>query len=497
MGARGALQWLLVATWATKALGLGPHLKEKDRAQHQVQHGPCSYTFLLPELGSCYPSGAEYQVSNSLQRDTPTLPQPKWPAKRLQQLENMMENNTQWLQKLESYIQENVRTELADAQLHAVQNHTAAILEMGSSLLSQTAEQTRKLTTVETQVLNQTSRLEIQLLENSLSTNKLEKQLLLQSQDIHKLQEKNSYLEKKVLAMEGKHEEELQGIKAEKLEMQHLLSKQTQLIRDLEQHLTTALANNTALQRQQASLLDTITQLLSRVSPSNRIAPAPQEERAVFRDCGAAYQSGRTASGVYTLHVPNSTATTRAYCDMETGGGGWTVIQHRQDGSMDFHRTWMEYKRGFGSPSGEHWLGNDFIHRLSTQGSYSLRIQLQDWDSKEAYSLYEHFHLESEEQLYRLHAWGYSGTAGRTSSLSAPGTAFSTKDADNDRCGCKCAQIATGGWWFDACGPSNLNGIYYPAGPSTLRYNGLKWHYWRGPNHRLKATTMMIRAADF
>lgn len=40
-------------------------------------------------------------------------------------------------------------------------------------------------------VLNQTSRLEIQLLENSLSTYKLEKQLLQQTHEILKIHEKN------------------------------------------------------------------------------------------------------------------------------------------------------------------------------------------------------------------------------------------------------------------------------------------------------------------
>ena len=44
------------------------------------------------------------------------------------------------------------------------------------------------------QVLNQTSRMEIQLLETSLSTNKLGKQLLLQGHELHQLQGHNRWV---------------------------------------------------------------------------------------------------------------------------------------------------------------------------------------------------------------------------------------------------------------------------------------------------------------
>lgn len=54
--------------------------------------------------------------------------------------------------QLEQYIQMNLRTELAQVQQHMVQNQTATMLELGTSLLNQTTAQTLKLTNVEAQV---------------------------------------------------------------------------------------------------------------------------------------------------------------------------------------------------------------------------------------------------------------------------------------------------------------------------------------------------------
>ncbi|KPP80249.1 hypothetical protein Z043_100122 [Scleropages formosus] len=97
----------------------------------------------------------------------------------------------------------------------------------------------------------------------------------------------------------------------------------------------------------------------------------------------------------------------------------------------------------------------------------------------------------------RLFLKSHSGTAGRQSSMVIHGADFSTRDVDNDNCMCKCALMLTGGWWFDACGPSNLNGMYYNHGQHVGKLNGIKWHYFKGPSYSLRATTMMIRPLDF
>ena len=92
----------------------------------------------------------------------------------------------------------------------------------------------------------------------------------------------------------------------------------------------------------------------------------------MYLDCKDAYQNGRTTSGLYTINPDNQTAF-QVYCDMDTSGGGWTVIQRRFDGSLSFDRTWSECARGFGNKSGEYWLGLNYIHRLTTSAGQLLR----------------------------------------------------------------------------------------------------------------------------
>uniref|UniRef100_A0AAG5DC56 Fibrinogen C-terminal domain-containing protein n=1 Tax=Anopheles atroparvus TaxID=41427 RepID=A0AAG5DC56_ANOAO len=179
-------------------------------------------------------------------------------------------------------------------------------------------------------------------------------------------------------------------------------------------------------------------------------------------------------------------------CDQDYESGGWTVIQHRFDGSVDFYRNWQEYKEGFGNLEGEFWLGLDRIHQLTASQPHELVVLLEDYDGNKTYAKYDQFEIGSEQQKYAITKIGtYSGTAG-DSMGELSGMKFSTLDSDNDTWGDSCAVTYIGAWWYGACHKSNLNGKYW-RGDTKEYASGMVWHTFRGHHHSLKTSKMMIR----
>ncbi|XP_065896382.1 fibrinogen C domain-containing protein 1-like [Dysidea avara] len=163
-------------------------------------------------------------------------------------------------------------------------------------------------------------------------------------------------------------------------------------------------------------------------------------------------------SGIYV--IPNvcrdDHLKAEAYCDTINGGGGWLVVQRRQDGSVDFNRTWVEYEDGFGELTGEFWYGLRALHCLTGQGGWEMRMDIKLANGTEVVLHYDEFTVAPAIDKYKLTVGGFQGTTTNPMAVRHNEMSFTTKDSDNDqhRRNCALAQGPSrpaGGWWFKDC----------------------------------------------
>lgn len=156
-------------------------------------------------------------------------------------------------------------------------------------------------------------------------------------------------------------------------------------------------------------------------------------------------------SGKYMLQPFPSEEPFVGYCEQTKFGGGWLVIQHRYDGSLNFYRNWTEYKNGFGEADKEFWIGLELLHKLTKSKNYQLLVELEDFNGEYKYAKYVGFEIGNEAEKYSLKILGaYSGTAGDSLAYHKS-MMFSTLDNDNDKNGGNCAEISSGAWWYNTC----------------------------------------------
>jgi hypothetical protein len=189
-------------------------------------------------------------------------------------------------------------------------------------------------------------------------------------------------------------------------------------------------------------------------------------------DCKDHYDSGSRADGVYGISV-QGLGDRSVYCDMT--GGGRTVLQRRFNGDVDFARGYDDYINGFGDVAGDHWLGLELMHRLTTRpdATNSLLIDVHRYDGTRDYMNYANVWVDDRNSGYMLHL---TRTDQDISSPSLAhmlwsdvglhrndGWAFTTLDHDVDAKSpgnCAILHGGGGGWWYKACSFIFINGKY-------------------------------------
>lgn len=263
---------------------------------------------------------------------------------------------------------------------------------------------------------------------------------------------------------------------------------QRQHAQPTKQYLNNALHSNRAQQP--------IYTVLQSQNPSGQLNPSFTTQTPI--SCAHLGQFSDSKSGVHKIGGKAMAQPFYVWCDMETQDGGWTVIQNRQDGSINFNRNWLEYKNGFGNIAGEFFIGLDKLHILTNHLLYELLIVMEDFNGTSRYAKYSPFAIGGEKEEYALNLLGsYEGTAGDALQYSASHK-FSTFDNDNDGwIEGNCAQAHTGAWWYNACEMANLNGKYLSGNVDPINlFQGMYWNNFHGPSYSLKSVKMLIRPID-
>ncbi|KAK3730411.1 hypothetical protein RRG08_034734 [Elysia crispata] len=147
-------------------------------------------------------------------------------------------------------------------------------------------------------------------------------------------------------------------------------------------------------------------------------------------------------------------------------GGGWTVIQRRTEGNLNFRKDCEAYKTGFGTLHDEFWLGNEAIHSL-TQQPHELRVEIHS-GGKDSFALYKTFNVERESKIYRIRL----------------GTTF---DRDNDNSSGNCA-IGGNSWWYNGCTMNGLNEHWRDSHITSAWFNGVKWMFATRSEMKIRPT---------
>ena len=88
---------------------------------------------------------------------------------------------------------------------------------------------------------------------------------------------------------------------------------------------------------------------------------------------------------------------------------GWLTVIKRINGTVDFGKTWNEYKIGFGDISHEYWIGNDNLHLITNYYNTTVKFELEAFNGDKFIMRFSTFKVKDEASKYQLSISGYDG----------------------------------------------------------------------------------------
>ncbi|XP_071836103.1 uncharacterized protein [Apostichopus japonicus] len=218
-------------------------------------------------------------------------------------------------------------------------------------------------------------------------------------------------------------------------------------------------------------------------------------------DCQELRNKGIDVDGLYSIFPSwKGMLPMDVMCNMLLKGGGWTMIQRRVNGSVDFNRDKLSYDNGFGIRSHEFWIGNSQLYALLKPTNYTLRIDMVLPGGSPAYAEYDSFRIEDKQSDFRISSLGKfsrSSTYVFDAMARHLGMSFTTYDYDvDDQKSSNCATIGGGGWWYNGgapdgwCWHANLNGQF-----NQFNDKAIIWYFGQSAAYKdiLEYVDMKIR----
>lgn len=128
---------------------------------------------------------------------------------------------------------------------------------------------------------------------------------------------------------------------------------------------------------------------------------------------------------------------------------GWLAVQRRNNGTLNFDRSWTDYQKGFGDLDGDFWLGNEVLFRLINSSQSRVLVFIRYY--AKSYSYYYRFFMRDIKMKNATEGYQllYSGSS-YTTVIGNMGPKSRSHFATNDNTTFhdeRCPPV-NGGWWY-------------------------------------------------